>query len=97
MGLINRLPTIKDEKKRITAKVSPIRRAIRTWAENSHQVKNQIDVYEALWVARELLGLNAQLKHLAELAGYIVGHRPLSPSTVRQKLKSLDSALSLYL
>lgn len=71
-----------------------VRRKIREWAEHRPQVRPAILMHESLWLARELLGPKAPLKHIAELAALRCGCPPLSPKTVDEKLKALDRRLA---
>lgn len=75
------------------ALILPIRRAILDWAMRRHQVAGHEDVYEALWVARELLGPGARLGHIAELTSLQLGTSRLSRKTVSEKLARLDEQL----
>ena len=58
---------------RVPALIVPIRKAINEWAERSHQIRGHEAIYQALWVARTLLGTNALTKHVAELAALQCG------------------------
>ncbi|MBU1691135.1 MAG: hypothetical protein KJ958_07035 [Gammaproteobacteria bacterium] len=78
---------------RFPAQVLPIRKAITEWADRKHQVRGHQDMYQALWVARELLGSDAPIKHIADLAALQCGIKPLSARTVADKLKLLDTIL----
>lgn len=71
-------------------------RKIREWAEHRPRVKPSIQMYESLWLARELLGQRAPTKHVAELAALRCGCPPLHPKTVDEKLKALDKRLAEF-
>jgi hypothetical protein len=75
------------------AKVQPIRQVINEWADRTHQIRGHEEMYEALWLAKELLGHDARIKQIAELAALRCGVKPLSARTVADKLKQLDAVL----
>lgn len=85
--------TLEGKTIRFSAQVLPIRKAITEWADRTHQVRGHQDMYQALWVARELLGHDAPIKHVADLAALQCGIKPRSPRTVAEKLKKLDETL----
>lgn len=78
---------------RSPALISPVRVAIRKWAEDNQSIRSQIKTYESLWLSRELLGSKASNPQIAELAALIEGRKPLDRTTVRDKLKRLDRVL----
>jgi hypothetical protein len=82
-----------EQDRHVSSRFSSIRRAIREWAEQQPRVKPSVLMYESLWLARELLGPRATLKHVAELAALRCGCLPLSPKTVDEKLKALNKRL----
>ena len=77
---------------RISARMSTFRRCMNRWCENDPRMRNHRDMYEALWLARELLGDDARADHLAQLATLNIGRgaAPLTAGTVRDKLRKLD-------
>lgn len=75
------------------AQVTPVRKAINDWAERTHQIRGHQEFYQALWVAKKLLGQDAPIKHVAELAGLQCGTKILSSRTVSEKLKQLNVTL----
>lgn len=84
----------KDRKRHIPSPLVEVRRRIREWAEVRSSIKPSVLMYESLWFARELLGQDATLAQLAELAALRCGCKPLSPKTVQEKLKALDMRLA---
>ena len=82
-----------DGRTRISAAITPIRRAVRSWAERVHQIRGHQEMYEALWAARKMLGKCTSNTQIAKLAGYIVGRPPLERTTIISKFKSLDRML----
>ncbi len=80
--------------KRTRAKISIVRSTIINSADRNHRIRGQEEVYEALWLARELLHQDASLAQIAELTALQLGVKPLSPRTVSDKLKILDVIMS---
>jgi len=78
---------------RKAAKMAVVRMTIANWADNTHQIRGHEDMYESLWVARELLGAKASNDDIGELAGLQCGMPPLDRKTVAGKLKRLDAKL----
>lgn len=74
---------------RIPAELAHVRRVINEWAERNHRVRGQQRSYQALWIARELLGPDARIEAIAEVAGLQLGEPPLHKRTVADKLKLL--------
>lgn len=87
------LYTEKGERIRSRALVTSVRLAINNWADNVHQIRGHQDMYEALWVARKLLGPKSKNTQIAVLAGLYCGRKPLSPRTVADKFVNLDREL----
>jgi len=79
---------------RVKPTIIPIRRAICAWAEERHQIRGQQEIYEALWIARELLGRSAKPGTLGKMAGIMIGVPPLDSKTVSGKYVSLDKMLA---
>lgn len=79
---------------RTKAAITPVRRAIANWAEVNHRVRGQEEMYEALWLAMELLGPDATKKQISELAALRCGVKPRDPKTVSDKLASLRAMLT---
>lgn len=84
----------KEKKVRVRAPFLEIKRKIREWADARTSVRSSIQMYESLWLARELLGPGAPLKQYAELAALRCGCKPLSTKTIDEKLKALDRRLA---
>lgn len=78
---------------RVKSLFSPVRSAIYQWGDNNHRVRGQEEMYEALWLARELLDDKASSADLAELAALRCGVKPLKPKTVSGKMTTLDTTL----
>lgn len=78
---------------RVAATVAAVRMAIVNWADRTHQIKGHEEMYESLWVARELLGATASNDDIGELAALRCGTLPLDRKTVAGKLKRLDEKL----
>ena len=72
--------------------MSTFRRCMNRWCEIDPRMREHRDMYEALWLARELLGDDARADHLAQLATLKIGRgaAPLTAGTVRDKLRKLD-------
>lgn len=81
---------------RISARMSTFRRCMNRWCESDPRMRQHRDMYEALWLARELLGDEARADHLAQLAALKIGGgaAPLTAGTVREKLRKLDRKLA---
>ncbi|MDR6539474.1 hypothetical protein [Variovorax soli] len=79
---------------RIPARVTSVRLAINNWADRTHQIQGHEDMYQALWVARELLGPAASHPQIAEFAGLQCGCPPLHPRTASEKLRRLQEVLA---
>jgi hypothetical protein len=84
----------KPRKIRVPSPFVSVKRRIREWAEVRASVKPSVRMHESLWLARELLGPRAPLKHIAELAALRCHCPPLSSKTVDEKLKALDKRLA---
>ncbi len=78
-------------KARTPARICAVKRTVATWARINHRIRGEEQAYTDLWLSREMLGIKAAAKEIAELAGFMRGHVPLDASTVRNKLKGLDS------
>ena len=81
---------------RISARMSTFQRCMNRWCESDPRMRQHRDMYEALWLARELLGDEARADHLAQLATLRLGSgaAALSAGTVREKLRKLDRQLA---
>ena len=80
--------------KRTRAKFFVVRSTINDYVDRNHRLIGQEKVYEALWLARELLHQDASLAQIAELVALQLGVKPLAPKTVSDKLVVLDKILS---
>ena len=80
--------------KRTKSLLSPVRSVIHAWADGNHRVRGQQEMYEALWIARELLPNTATDANFAELAALRCGVAALSAKTVSGKMISLDKQLT---
>lgn len=78
---------------RASPTVAKVRMAIVNWADRTHQIRGHEDMYESLWVARELLGNKVTNDDIGELAALRCGTPPLDRKTVAGKLKRLDDKL----
>lgn len=78
---------------RSRAMLSVVRSAIYAWADKNYRIKGQQDMYESLWLARELLGSKPSYASIGELAGLRCGKKPLSAKSVSDKLSNLDKEL----
>lgn len=68
-------------------------RKIREWGERQPRMKSERDVYESLWLARELLGTdNAKL--IPQLVALMLGGPALDRKTIKGKLVTLDKHIS---
>ncbi|MDE2175946.1 MAG: hypothetical protein KGJ54_11770 [Betaproteobacteria bacterium] len=72
------------------------RRAMGVWCEQNPRMKSQQEAYQALWEARELLGVGAPMSQISQLAAWKLGDgsSPLADKTVRDKLGNLDRRLA---
>ncbi len=82
-------------KARTPARICAVKRTVATWARINHRVRGEEQAYTDLWLSREMLGVKAAAKEIAELAGFMRGRAPLDASTVRNKLKGLDGRLRM--
>ena len=79
--------------KREPSKLATIGRAINNWSSHTHQIRGHEEMYEALWLARELLGDQASYNDIAQLAALRCGVKPLSSKSTSTKLTQLDAYL----
>lgn len=81
---------------RVRATQGKFRRAMAAWCERDPRMKSQQAVYEAMWEARELLGMDAPMSQISMLVAWKFGdgRAPLADKTVRDKLSKLDKRLS---
>ena len=72
------------------------RRAMGVWCEKNPRMRSQQAAYQALWEARELLGVGASMSQISQLAAWKLGdgRSPLADKTVRDKLGNLDERLA---
>jgi hypothetical protein len=87
---------IKVDGVRVPPKVKVVRLALRKWSEKKSVIATQYQIYEALWLARELLDKDASMREIAKLGSLITGASPLDESTVRLKLAGLDKHILGY-
>jgi hypothetical protein len=85
---------IRKDAERIPPKIVAVRRAIREWCKKDKRMVPHRQVYEDLWLAREMLGKDASIMDIAKLGGLIAGVLPLSERTVRDKLGRLDKRIA---
>ncbi len=76
---------------RVRPKIVAARKAMREWCSKDKRLIPHRQVYEDLWLARELLDQNTSMKDIAELGGLIAGTPPLNEKTVLDKLKRLNN------
>jgi hypothetical protein len=81
----------RDATGRVHSTRSAVMAGIASWALRSPGIRAEKQVYLDLWVARKMLGTKAPAWQIAELGGLMSGTSPLEKSTVRQKLKRLDT------
>lgn len=79
--------------KRIRPLIADVRAKITDWADRNHRVQGHEMMYESLWLASALLGGDASVRDIGELAALRCGRRPLDRKTVEGKLKVLRNVL----
>lgn len=79
--------------KRIRPLIADVGAKITDWADRNHRVQGHEMMYESLWLASALLGDDASVRDVGELAALRCGRPPLDRKTVAGKLKVLRNVL----
>ncbi len=74
---------------RLPPKLATVRQQLNEWGERNPRIVDHLQDYEDLWMAQELLGPDAPVKHVVEIFELTTGVKR-DEKTVRGKLKTLN-------